>query len=733
MVIEKATPADDSSKKRKLPGSMAGQAAPVAPKSAVKKSGTARMELSAEGQAAVEAVEAAAAALPALDRDSLSFMAAAPGGFGGEQEETEPPNAGSKAVPRGHPDALSGKTFVFSGVLDSLFRDQARDLVLSHGGRVTGDVSGKTDFLALECAAKAAEKDAALKKDPKKAAKSAPVPFALECLAALAQPQPPAGTVLAFFVDVLYRLGTRVVERNDELWVDKYKPKGQSELVGNNTTIATLKQWLFQWEAVHLRGATPEQPKGAGGGKPKDMSKKAVLLAGPPGIGKTTSAHIIAKDLGFEVVEVNASDTRSKADSKAGTGMGGKLANVVREMVTSTALSVVGGPRRKQVLVMDEVDGMSAGDRGGVADLINTIKMSKIPIICICNDKYSQKLRSLRNHCLELDYRKPQVQQIAQRLHFVCQQEGLTVNDATLRTLVEGAQGDIRLVLGHLQMVRRRSQLLDYDSAKSMGANGKDADMSPFSATSKLFEQGRERNSVPISTADQMELVFADPDLVPLLVAENYINYKPDVAQNRPDWRFRCLAKAADAISAGDVVNHSVRRYGNWGLMPFGGLMGGVVPATYMRGYRETFEAHEQNFTRFSAWFGQNSHSAKQRRLLAELSCNMAAAECGASCSRNSVRLDYLPAFRQASGLVLTRPLAQQGEEGIPGVIQTMQEYCINREQYDYILDVTKFKSKGAWAEDPLKGIETKTKSAFTRTFNKQYMWRVDDLGVTGM
>lgn len=40
----------------------------------------------------------------------------------------------------------------------------------------------------------------------------------------------------------------------------------------------------------------------------------------------------------------------------------------------------------------------AAGDRGGVADLISTIKLSKLPIICICNDKYSQKLRSLRNH-----------------------------------------------------------------------------------------------------------------------------------------------------------------------------------------------------------------------------------------------------------------------------------------------------------------------------------------------
>jgi hypothetical protein len=55
---------------------------------------------------------------------------------------------------------------------------------------------------------------------------------------------------------------------------------------------------------------------------------------------------------------------------------------------------------------------------------------------------------------------------------------------------------------------------------------------------------------------------------------------------------------------------------------------------------------HTQNFTRFSAWFGNNSHQGKQKRLLAELSCNMAAAKSGATCSRASVRLDYLPAFR---------------------------------------------------------------------------------------
>lgn len=65
------------------------------------------------------------------------------------------------------------------------------------------------------------------------------------------------------------------------------------------------------------------------------------------------------RELGFQVVEVNASDTRSKSDAKAGGGMAGKLSNVVREMVTSTALAAASGVKRRQVLVMDEVDGMS--------------------------------------------------------------------------------------------------------------------------------------------------------------------------------------------------------------------------------------------------------------------------------------------------------------------------------------------------------------------------------------
>lgn len=70
---------------------------------------------------------------------------------------------------------------------------------------------------------------------------------------------------------------------------------------------------------------------------------------------------------------------------------------------------------------MDEVDGMSAGDRGGSAELINLIKKTKVPIICICNDRQSPKIRSLVNHCYDMKFRRPMDSQVESRLKSIAQ------------------------------------------------------------------------------------------------------------------------------------------------------------------------------------------------------------------------------------------------------------------------------------------------------------------------
>jgi replication factor C subunit 1 len=67
--------------------------------------------------------------------------------------------------------------------------------------------------------------------------------------------------------------------------------------------------------------------------------------------------------------------------------------------------SIFGGLNsKKSVIIMDEVDGVGAGDRGGVNALMQVIKLTKTPIICICNDRMNNKLISLVNHCFDLKF-----------------------------------------------------------------------------------------------------------------------------------------------------------------------------------------------------------------------------------------------------------------------------------------------------------------------------------------
>jgi replication factor C subunit 1 len=117
---------------------------------------------------------------------------------------------------------------------------------------------------------------------------------------------------------------------------------------------------------------------------------------------------------------------------------------------------------------MDEVDGMSAGDRGGSAALIQIIKSSKIPIICICNERSSPKIRSLANHCLDLRVRRPTAQQVENRISAIAKLEGLSVESNVVSELVQTTGADIRQILNILSTYRLTSNRMTYDDSKLM-------------------------------------------------------------------------------------------------------------------------------------------------------------------------------------------------------------------------------------------------------------------------
>ncbi|KAF7097065.1 hypothetical protein CFC21_098926 [Triticum aestivum] len=682
-------------------------------------------------------------------------------GFMNFGERKDPPHKGEKEVPEGAPDCLAGLTFVISGTLDSLEREEAGDLIKRYGGRVTGSISKKTSYLL-------ADEDIGGVKSNK--AKDLGVPFLTEDglfdmirkskpakapvnkhegnsnSEKLLKSQTKSSPVKAErrAVDQVGTMGkstpsksnkesnstnnqkVKVVDRGSLQWTEKYRPKVPNDIVGNQSMVKQIHDWLKSWEDQFLHSGQ----KGKGKKQADGGAKKAVLLSGPPGIGKTTTAKVVSQMLGLQAIEVNASDSRGKADSKIEKGVGGSTSNSIKELISNATLNYSDNRTKKPkaVLIMDEVDGMSAGDRGGVADLIASIKISKIPIVCICNDRYSQKLKSLVNYCLLLNFRKPTKQQMGKRLMEIARKEGIQAQENAMEELAERVHGDIRMALNHLQYMSLSQSVVKYDDIRlRLNSSSKDEDISPFTAVDKLFGF----NGGRLRMDERIDLSMSDPDLVPLIIQENYINYRPSAAGKDDSGvkRMNYLARAAESIADGDIVNVQIRRYRQWQLSQAACLASSIVPAALMHGNREVLEAGERNFNRFGGWLGKYSTTNKNKRLLEDVHSHILASQ-QANLDREALRLDYLTLLlRQLTDPLKTMPK----EEAVQKVVEFMDTYSLSQEDFDTLVELSKFKGH----PNPMDGIQPAVKSALTKAYKQGSSSRVvrsaDLINIPGM
>ncbi|KAH9606291.1 hypothetical protein KSS87_014959 [Heliosperma pusillum] len=666
------------------------------------------------------------------------------GGFMNFGERKDPPHKGEKEVPEGAPDCLAGLTFVISGTLDSLEREEAEDLIKRHGGRVTGSVSKKTNYLLcdddiggrksekakelgtrfltedglFEMICKSKKSKSSVQDNSRKAPEKIPSPTIKKI--SQVEVKKDGGSSATTSKAVKPAAGPSPAKRKNLskegaslTWTEKYRPKVPNDIVGNQVLVKRLHDWLSNWDDQFLANN-----KGKGKKKSDSSEKKAVLMSGNPGIGKTTSAKLVSKMLGYEAIEVNASDSRGKANSKINKGIGGSTANSIKELISNEALgaNMDRSKHPKTVLIMDEVDGMSAGDRGGIADLIASIKVSKIPIICICNDRYSQKLKSLTNYCEQYNYRKPTKQQMAKRLLQIANAEGLQVNEIALEELAERCNGDIRMAVNQLQYMSLSLSVIKYDDIrKRLVSNAKDEDISPFTAVDKLFGF----NGGKLRMDERIDLSMSDLDLVPLLIQENYINFRPSSLGKDDSGmkRMNSLARAAESIADGDIINVQIRRYRQWQLSQSGAVCSCIIPAALMHGQRETFTQGERNFNRFGGWLGKNSTMGKNRRILEDLHVHMLASS-GSFIGRGNLRLDFLTLLSKQ----LTEPLrALPKEEGVKNVVEFMDDYSFSMEDYETLMELSKFQGHAS----PTDGILPAVKAALTKAYKEGSRSRV--------
>lgn len=453
-------------------------------------------------------------------------------------------------------EPLKGYVFVFTGEMQ-MDRDDAKKRVLLLGARVTTALSSKTTHLVIGSEPGPSKLEKAKEFKTKILEESEFIELIEKFHFKMDKPIQTSFRTEASNKSSVNNAG-KVSTKGDIPWVEKYRPTKGNEIVGN--------QSIFTQLINYLEGKT---------------SFKAALLSGSPGVGKTTAALAACKELQFLPLEFNASDMRSK--------------KALSEMIfgNSDNFSISSKTNAKRVIIMDEVDGMTS-DRGGLPELINIIKKSKIPIICICNDKTHPKMRTLTNHCLDLHFRKLDFRTILPRIKFILEAEKKNLSDGILNEIINNSNGDIRYILNTIQnLVSKDVISLEFVSNSLVKKN-------VLKGTFEIAAEVFQRKSI----GDKINLYFEDYSLIPLFVQENYLKCN---FSNLKDFLI-----SADSLSMSDLID--ARIHGSeqeWSMMPYHAFYSTVLPLK---------NKSIQKRLDFPSFLGQNSKRAKNVRLLGEIS-----------------------------------------------------------------------------------------------------------------
>jgi replication factor C large subunit len=210
-------------------------------------------------------------------------------------------------------------------------------------------------------------------------------------------------------------------------WTEKYRPSTLSEVRGNDKARDAFADWARSW----------------------DDHREAVVLHGSPGVGKTSAAHALANDMGWETVELNASDQRTADVIERFAGRAARNATLGGSAAGGGAAG--GDTASRQLVILDEADNIHGNyDRGGASAITKLVKESGQPIVLIANDYYDMA-RGLRNATQEIEFRDVSARSIVPVLRDVCRKEGIEFESDALQRIAERNRGDLRGAVNDLQ------------------------------------------------------------------------------------------------------------------------------------------------------------------------------------------------------------------------------------------------------------------------------------------
>jgi len=369
-----------------------------------------------------------------------------------------------------------------------------------------------------------------------------------------------------------------------EDWTEKYRPKILDEVIGNERAVIELRKWAKSW-----KGKIPK--------------KRALILSGKPGIGKTSSAIALANDYKWALIELNASDARNATKIKRVATHG-----AINETFDDHGNFVSTKSGGRKLIVLDEADNLyekveSTGkteddysDKGGKKAIIETIKITSQPIILIVNDYYNLIKgggESLKNICDLVKFYEPLPSAIFNLLKKICTAEDISVDLKVLQTIADRSKGDVRSAVNDLQSICFDKKQVDAQSLSVLGY--RDREKIIFDALREIFKT-RDFKGIK----DCILNLDADPENIILWINENLpVEYRD----------FNDLVKGYEALSEADIFLGRTRRKQNYALWSYACdiMNGGVAVAKSHEYYNERYN--------FPIWLRQIKDSKSSREM----------------------------------------------------------------------------------------------------------------------
>lgn len=371
------------------------------------------------------------------------------------------------------------------------------------------------------------------------------------------------------------------IKNPDLLWTDKYRPVKIADIIGNTDAIKRMETWLTRYQDAVDRA------------EPDPDLARCILLTGQSGLGKTSSASCILNAYGYQIKEFNASDIRTK------TQVNESLYNLidVRQVLRTRPIAII----------MDEIDGMSGGDKGGLSELIRYInpnrgkgnrkkddqekKIPLPPIICICNNIGDKKLQDFRKDCLELSFKLPEKKDLEILLKRICRAEKLNLDQDAIDLVIDYSQGDYRRLINYLQSLD--SLLIDNNVV--LGAQEieqcnfiigqKSMDMDLEKGVRHLISQSQVDPNLSLQVYNNHKSQFICSiyeNYVQLTANNNQIKSKPltkSAKTNKVMGKLDQISQVIDDITWSDMVDKIMHKNQLWYLHKVHGLLSCHLPS----------------------------------------------------------------------------------------------------------------------------------------------------------